>query len=300
MGNGLYTPAMQHHLQRVEDALPRYIPSDAAMLQRSVCEAMAYACSAGGKRLRPVLLMEFCRLCGGDTEAALPFACAVEMIHSYSLVHDDLPCMDDSPLRRGRPSAHVRFGETTALLAGDALLNRAFEIMLSPVGIGSVDPRAALQAAFSLADGAGVFGMVGGQVIDLESENRHIDLNTLEELQRGKTAALIRSACEMGCFLAQANEEKRYVARAFGEQLGLCFQIVDDILDATSTAEELGKPVSSDAQNNKATYVTLLGLDQARQLAQKRTQQAVDALHVFGTEAQGLQVLAEKLLNRNH
>ncbi len=298
MGSSLYNDAMNGFLEDIERALPGYLPPADQGLQKTVFEGMQYACAAGGKRLRPVLVMEFCRVCGGDAQRALPFACAMEMIHSYSLVHDDLPCMDNSPMRRGRPSAHAAFGEAMALLAGDGLLTRAFEVMLNPENWEGIDPRAALQAAYCLADAAGANGMVGGQVIDLQSEGKTIELSALEELQRGKTAALIRAACEMGCWIAGADAGQREAARTFGTQLGLCFQIVDDILDATSTSEAMGKPTGSDDANGKATYVSLLGLEQANRLAAERTAQAVAALQCFADEAAGLKKLANALLSR--
>ncbi len=295
----VYTAELNRHLDAVEAALPLYLPRTDT-LQGTVSKAMAYACDKGGKRLRPVLLLEFTRLCGGNPETAMPFACAIEMLHSYSLVHDDLPCMDDSPLRRGRPSAHTAFGEDMALLAGDALLTRAFEAMLDPAAGRELSAGRSMEAAFLLARAAGIDGMVGGQTIDLESEERPIDLETLEALQRGKTAALLQAACEMGAVLAGASEERRKAAAAYGEAVGLCFQIVDDILDVTATAEELGKPAGSDQVNQKSTYVSLLGLEAARELARERTVQAVESLAVFGAPADGLRTLAQALLTRRH
>ena len=298
MSSSLYDPTMEEYLAAIEEAIPRYLPASDFELKESVFRAMSYACESGGKRLRPVLVLEFCRLCGGNTKKALPFACAIEMIHSYSLVHDDLPCMDNSLLRRGRPSAFAAFGEDMALLAGDALLNRAFEVMLDPANQQGLDPQAVLKAAFSLANASGAYGMVGGQVLDLLSERQEIDLITLEELQRGKTGAIIIAACEMGCYLAGANGKQIEAAHRYGEQLGLCFQIVDDILDATSTTEQLGKPTGSDEKNGKVTYVSLLGLEAAYQLAEKRTQDAIEALSCFDQETDGLRDLARALLQR--
>lgn len=282
----------------VEKALPSYLPLNDAAPQSALFDAMAYACAAGGKRLRPVLVLEFCRLCGGNPARALPFACAVEMVHSYSLVHDDLPCMDDSPLRRGRPSTHRQFGEALGLLAGDALLNRAFEVMLDAEYTGGLPPERALQAAFSLARGAGAFGMVGGQVLDLASEGQAVSLDRLETLQRGKTAALIRAACEMGCHAAGGTAAQLDAAARFGEYLGLGFQIVDDILDATASAEEMGKPTGCDSEHGKATYVTLLGLEEAGRLADRRTENALAALDPFGAAADDLRHLTGALRKR--
>ena len=295
----MYTNQMQAHCDRFEAALPAYMPATGG-LQTVVAEAMAYACEGGGKRIRPVLLLEFCRLCGGDAAAALPAAAAIEMIHSYSLVHDDLPCMDNSLLRRGKPSTHAVYGETMALLAGDGLLNLAFETILAPKNRGSLTADGVLGAASALADAAGIEGMVGGQVIDLDSEGKQIDLATLEALQRGKTAALLIAACVMGARLAGATPAQEQAARTFGEGIGLSFQIIDDILDVTADAAKLGKPVGADAENEKVTYVSLLGLDAARRLAQQRTAEAVEALAVFGADADGLRQLAEALLHRDH
>ncbi len=295
----MYTALLHQHCSQFEEALPRYMPTTGG-LQTTVAEAMAYACAGGGKRIRPVLVMEWCRLCGGDATAAIPFAAAMEMIHSYSLVHDDLPCMDNSLLRRGKPSTHAVYGETMALLAGDGLLNLAFETALRAENRAGLSPTDVLAAVSTLADAAGIDGMVGGQVIDLESEGKTIDLTVLEALQRGKTAALLTASCVMGAQLAGASESQQQAARVYGENIGLSFQIVDDILDVTATAEQLGKPVGSDAENEKVTYVSLLGLEEARVLARRRTEEAVAALSVFGDEGESLRHLAQALLTRDH
>ena len=295
----MYTAVLQQHCAQFEEALPRYMPATGG-LQTTGAEAMAYACAGGGKRIRPVLVMECCRLCGGDPTAAIPFAAAMEMIHSYSLVHDDLPCMDNSLLRRGKPSTHAVYGETMALLAGDGLLNLAFETALRAENRADLTSTDVLAAVSTLADAAGIDGMVGGQVIDLESEGKTIDLQVLEALQRGKTAALLTAACVMGAQLAGASKEQQQAVRVFGENIGLSFQIVDDILDVTATAEQLGKPVGSDAENEKVTYVSLLGLDAARDLARQRTHTAVAALDIFGEQAESLRRLAQALLTRDH
>lgn len=295
----VYTEQLQQHLRVIEEALPTFLPS-ADSPYAPVPEAMLYACTGGGKRLRPVLMLEWCRVCGGKAEHAVPFACALEMIHSYSLVHDDLPCMDNSPLRRGKPSVHAAYGETMALLTGDALLNRAFEVALSPAARENVPAEAAAEAAFVLANAAGIGGMIGGQVMDLRYEGQTIDVDTLVALQKGKTAALIEAACRMGALLGGASKEQLAAASAFGHELGLCFQIVDDILDATSTEEAMGKPVGSDAENEKNTYVSLLGIEGAQALAAQRTETALAALEAFGDEAEGLRQLASALLTRGN
>ena len=295
----LYNDRLESYRQEIEEALFSYLPIPEEAPQKTVYEVMNYACVGGGKRLRPVLVMEFCRLCGESPAKAIPFACAIEMVHSYSLVHDDLPCMDNSPLRRGRPSAHAAYGEDMALLAGDGLLTRAFEVMLAEENQRELPPQRVLRAAFALADAAGAGGMVGGQVIDLQSEGKSIDLPALETLQRGKTAALLMAACEMGCHIGGGGEAEIAAARRFGEELGLCFQIVDDILDVTSTPEELGKPVGNDEKSRKVTYVSLLGREKALQLAAERTEKAVDALQVFGEPGEALRSLARALLQRS-
>lgn len=291
----LYTATLEQHLSYFEKQFPTIFSSLAE--ENRLIEAMRYACEGGGKRLRPVLLMECCRMSGGNPQKAFAFAAALELIHSYSLVHDDMPCMDNSLLRRGKPSVHAAFGETLALLTGDALLNLAFETALSdntfPVSL-------KLSATHILADCAGVHGMIGGQLLDLESEEKIIDLPTLKKLQERKTAALLVAACQMGATLGGGSKEQIEQAGQYGYYIGLSFQIVDDILDATATAEELGKPVGSDAQNQKNTYVSLLGIEKARQLAEEYTQKAIKALTPFGEQGKDLHYLAVQLLHRTH
>lgn len=259
-------------------------------------DAMNYSLLAGGKRIRPVLMLETCRLCGGEPEHILPFAGAIEMIHTYSLIHDDLPCMDDDDLRRGRPTNHKVYGEATAVLAGDALLTAAFEWMLDP----SVElpPQRVLEAAGVLARAAGAQGMVGGQVLDMAGEGHAMGLTEVEELQRLKTGALIRAAAEMGCVLAGGSEEQRKAVCRYAERLGLAFQIQDDILDVVGDEVTLGKPVGSDAKSEKNTFVTLKGLDECRCLVDKLTDEAVEALSLFGEEGESLCWLARSLASR--
>lgn len=294
---GIYTSQLDKHLQAVEQALPGYLPeiSGRAVV---VAEAMHYACAAGGKRLRPVLVLEWMRLCGGETEKALPFACALEMIHSYSLVHDDLPCMDNSPMRRGKPSAHAAYGETMALLAGDGLLNRAFEVCLDPMNSSGLKSENILKATYLLGAAAGFDGMIGGQTIDLANEGNRIDEDTLRELHRKKTGALLVAACQLGAVLSGADDAVVASAETYGAHLGLCFQIIDDVLDATATADQLGKPVGADEINEKTTYVSLFGLDGAIEMARQETAAALDVLSGFGKEADDLRALTEALLTR--
>ena len=239
-------------------------------------EAMEYSLLAGGKRIRPVLTLACCRLCGGEEELALPLGCAVEMVHTYSLIHDDLPCMDDDDLRRGRPTNHVVFGEAAAVLAGDALLTAAFEVLAGCRG--KLPEGRVLEAVDCLSRAAGARGMVGGQILDMEGEGRTLTLEELERLQSLKTGALISAAAEMGCIAAGASREQRQAVATYAQCLGRAFQIQDDILDVTSTDEELGKSVGSDQANGKSTFVTALGLEECRRLTDRLTRRGVQAL----------------------
>ncbi len=286
-------------LQPIEEALYDYLPS-ADCRERKLVEAMRYSLEAGGKRVRPMLVMEFNALCGGKPETALPFACAVEMVHTYSLIHDDLPCMDDDDLRRGKPSNHKMFGEDTALLAGDALLTLAFDILTSDDTAALVGDKTCRRAAAVLARYAGASGMVGGQVIDLQSENQRVTYDVLNDLVGKKTACLIQAACELGCLAAHADEGKIRAASEYGECIGFAFQIQDDILDCTSTDEVLGKPVGSDEENQKSTFVSLLGLQRSKQMVDNYTAQAVGALRRFMGDTQPLTDLALALAQRKN
>ncbi len=264
--------------------------------EEKMLEAMRYSVENGGKRIRPMLVLEFCRMCGGDVEAALPFACAIELIHTYSLIHDDLPCMDDDDMRRGKPSSHIKFGEANALLAGDSLLTFAFKTASEAK---KLPAEAVVKAVSLLADVAGCAGMIAGQVQDLENENKKsVTVEDLRSVDLLKTGELIRGACQLGCIAAGADDEKFEAARSYAENLGIAFQIVDDILDVTSDEATLGKPVGSDAENCKNTYVSLLGLERAQEIAQVLTERAIASLAVFGSEAQFLIGLSEELLSR--
>ena len=267
-----------NYLPMIEEALSSYLPSKDC-LQKDVVAAMEYSLMAGGKRIRPTLTLEFCRICGGDVQAALPFACAVEMIHSYSLIHDDLPCMDDSNLRRGRPSNHIQFGEDIALLAGDGLLTLAFETALAPENMELAGPQKGAEAAYLLAKAAGAEGMVGGQVIDLQHENQHAPIETLIEMDRKKTGALIQAAVQMGCAVAGASQAQREAAKQYASCIGLAFQIRDDILDVISDSKTLGKPVGSDASNHKETYTTLIGVEASQKEVDKLFKEAIKLVY---------------------
>lgn len=263
-----------------------------------VHEAMKYSLSIGGKRIRPVLVLEFCRVCGGKIEDAVDFACALEMIHTYSLIHDDLPCMDDDELRRGMPACHIRFGEAYALLAGDGLLTCAFGVIANSV-MSRKNPTAALNAVSALSYLSGCNGMIGGQVIDLINENKETSLEVLEALDRLKTGALIRCAAVLGCLCAGADEASTDACISYAEKIGHAFQVVDDILDVIGDEKQLGKPVGSDADNNKSTYVSLLGLEKSKELAALLTDEAVSSIDFFGEDADFLKELAVKLTKRS-
>ena len=290
-------PREQQYLEMIERKLNELLPEETSR-QEELIRAMRYSLLAGGKRIRPILVLEFCRLCGGSAETALPFACAVEMVHTYSLIHDDLPCMDNDDLRRGRPSNHKVFGEAMALLAGDALLTMAFETMLSTKAVSPAGAERAAKAAGILASAAGAHGMVGGQVIDLKSEGKKISLETLKVMDEYKTGALISAAARMGCALGGAQEQQTEAARRYAGALGLAFQIVDDILDVTGDTATLGKPAGSDSENDKSTYVTLLGLENAQKAVKELTETAVSALECFGGDGEYLVSLAQRLASR--
>ncbi|MDD5952899.1 MAG: polyprenyl synthetase family protein [Oscillospiraceae bacterium] len=270
----------QKLLSMIEQKLAQLLPEENELYQ-PLLDSMGYSLLDGGKRIRPLLTLEFCALCGGEPENALPFGCALEMIHTYSLIHDDLPCMDDDDMRRGRPSNHKAYGEATALLAGDALQALAFAVMLSESSVEKVGAERAVQAAHCLATAAGASGMVGGQVIDLSSEGKKVSVGVLRQMDALKTGALISAACQMGCILGGGTKAQLKAAQRFASNIGLAFQIVDDILDVTSTTEELGKQVGSDRANEKSTYVSELGLEQAKVLSAQLTREAIAALEIF-------------------
>ena len=288
--------SFDNYLALVEQALERALPAgDSHSRTAPVEESMRYSLLLGGKRIRPVLTLAFCRLCGGEPERALPFACAVEMIHTYSLIHDDLPCMDDDDLRRGKPANHKVFGEAMALLAGDGLLTKAFETALAFTG----PSGDAVRGAAILARCAGAAGMVGGQCIDLDSEGKDVDLDLLREMDEGKTVALISAACQMGCAAAGAGEEALENARRYAQGIGMAFQIRDDILDVLGDAATLGKNVGMDSARDKRNYVSLLGVEEAQKLVERFTAQAEEALDAFSGDTSFLGELARSLATRN-
>lgn len=262
-----------------------------------IYDACSYSLLLGGKRLRPFLLHEFFRLCGGRNNASFNFEAAIECIHTYSLIHDDLPCMDDDDVRRGKPSCHKQFGEANALLAGDALLTKAWSLAASTENI---DSGYVLSAIAVLSSCAGIDGMIGGQVVDLKYEERQASEEILKLICKLKTGALIKAACSIGCILAGADDKRIIAAERFAEYLGLAFQIVDDILDETSTVEKLGKPIHSDKENQKSTFVTLFGIEKCKEIVAELTDKAKAELELFGTEAEDLKALADYLCTRDH
>lgn len=277
----------------IDNALIEYVP-DVQDGQQSVVKAMKYSITNGGKRIRPLLALEFCKMCGGDVKKAMPLACAVEFIHTYSLIHDDLPCMDDDDVRRGNPACHKMYGEATALLAGDALLTHAFELICSS----DISPEQKINAVNLLAQNAGVNGMIGGQVLDLKYEETDPTISDLLTVHKLKTGALISAACLMGCIAANADEQKMIAASKFAYYLGIAFQIKDDILDVSGDENIIGKPVGSDADNNKTTYVSLVGISKAQENVEKLTNSAVEQLKNF-ENTEFVEFLANYLINRD-
>lgn len=292
----MYSPDFKAQIEKycdvVNTELMKYIP-EANDGQRDVTKAMRYSLSNGGKRLRPIFVLEFCRMCGGDVDKALPYACAIEYIHTYSLIHDDLPCMDNDDMRRGKPSCHKMYGEATALLAGDALLTHAFEIC----SLSELSDSQNLRAVSLLSQNAGVGGMIGGQVIDLKYEQSDPSISDILTVHRLKTGALISAACILGCIAAGADDEKIALASRYAYMIGTAFQIRDDLLDIMGDEEKLGKPVGSDADNDKTTYVTLVGADRAQQDVKTLTDKAVEILDSF-SENDFMKTLSEYLVNR--
>lgn len=280
----------------VDQALDRALPKATAK-PPTIHKAMRYSLFAGGKRLRPVLCLAAAEACGGKIEPALPAACAVECIHTYSLIHDDLPCMDDDDLRRGRPTSHKVFGEGIAVLAGDALLTVAFELLAAAHGTPRY-PVAALVC--ELAQAAGSRALIAGQVADLEGEGQPVKLPQLRFIHEAKTAALLTASIRLGAMSANATPAKLEALTAFGKHLGLAFQVIDDILDVTQTSEKLGKSAGKDVAAQKATYPALLGLEKARKEAQKLTAASLGALRPFGKAGETLRAIGEYLLQREY
>jgi geranylgeranyl diphosphate synthase type II len=285
---------LEAHRPLIEDALDRYLPRPEGPAHR-LAEAMRYSVFAGGKRLRPALVLLACEVCGGDRRNAVPPACAVELVHTYSLIHDDLPALDNDDLRRGKPTCHKQFGEATAILAGDALLTLAFETLAAA----PVEPSRRVAVIREVAAAAGTKdGMVGGQVADLEAEGQTVAPAMLEYIHRSKTAALIRAAVVAGALCGGAAEADVARLRRFGEGIGWAFQVVDDILDVEESSAALGKTAGKDLAQRKATYPALYGLEKSRRMAEELARQAIQELAMYGERAGRLRELAEFLVLR--
>ncbi len=287
--------------QKVEEALQGYIPKLSPEVEE-LASAMSYSLFAGGKRLRPILALASAEAVGGDLEPVLPAACALEFIHTYSLIHDDLPAMDDDDWRRGKPTNHKVFGEAQAILAGDALLTHAFAILASPNGESPAPAEKTLQVVLEIANAAGPLGMVGGQSADIKEEGTIQEQDALAMLQyihTHKTAALFRVATRVGAIIADAAPKQLAALTLYGEKLGLAFQICDDILDATGDPKLLGKPVKTDSQHQKLTYVTVYGLEKAKYAAEQLADEAIEALAIFDdAAAEPLRALARYTIER--
>ncbi|HEY7675844.1 MAG TPA: farnesyl diphosphate synthase [Candidatus Methylomirabilis sp.] len=293
----LLTIMAERH-QQVDAALEHWLPQPGDRPPK-VHEAMRHSVFAGGKRLRPLLVLLACEAVGGDTEDAMPAAVALEMIHTYSLIHDDLPAMDDDDYRRGRPTCHRVYGEAIAILAGDALLTQAFLVLGDPAAA-RVPPARRLQIIAEVAEAAGSRGMVGGQAMDILSEGHEIDRPTLLYLHTHKTGALIRAAVRVGGIAGGADGEAMQALTRYGERIGLAFQIVDDILDIEGAAAEMGKTAGSDLRRKKATYPALMGLEESRRQAAHLLQEAKDALRPLGEKGAVLAALADFVGSRRH
>lgn len=276
--------------KQTEEALRRYL-EQLQCPDTGLIEAMGYSLFAGGKRLRPALVLGSAELFGGDIQKVMPSACAIEMIHTYSLIHDDLPALDNDDFRRGKPTLHKVYGEAVALLAGDGLLTLAFELLASTGNA---------EVVVEVAHSAGVNGMVGGQYLDINAEGKLVSVDALQEIHRKKTGALICTSLRCGALLSNASTDELYAITEYGKHLGLAFQIVDDILNVTGDEKTLGKPVGSDKEHKKSTYPALLGLEESQKLALEQTYQAITILECFGDRAEIFRQLAMYMLLRNH
>ncbi|MDD6183220.1 MAG: polyprenyl synthetase family protein [Lachnospiraceae bacterium] len=282
--------------EEIEKIIKEYLPKEEGY-QKTIMEAMNYSILAGGKRLRPMLMLETYRLFGGTSKTIYPFMAAIEMIHTYSLVHDDLPALDNDEYRRGRKTTHIVYGEAMGILAGDALLNYAFETAAGAFQLEPENPAVG-QAMLVLARKAGIYGMIGGQVVDVESEGTVIDKEKLDFIHLHKTSALLESAMVIGAILAGANKEEQNLVEKAAGKIGLAFQIQDDILDITSTTEELGKPVGSDEKNGKNTYVAFEGLEKSKEDVKKLSESAMEDLQKLPYENPFLIELIKELIER--
>jgi geranylgeranyl diphosphate synthase type II len=291
-------PYLKKMQQMVDESLEKYLPRRDE-LPGSIHEAMRYSIFAGGKRVRPVLMLAACEAVDGDISKALPAACAMEMIHTYSLIHDDLPAMDNDDFRRGKPTSHKVFGEAIAILAGDALLTEAFKLLSNPEFTRGLSPDVLLRVIHEIAVCAGSRGMIGGQVVDMESEGKKdIDFATVQYIHTHKTGALIKASLKCGALIGGADGSRLDAVTRYGEAVGLAFQIADDILDIEGTTEQIGKDAGSDQTRGKATYPAMIGLAESKQRASELVETAVEALAGFGEKADPLRAIATYIVKR--
>lgn len=284
-------------IDKVTDIIYSFCPTEEG-LQQTVIDAMNYSVKAGGKRLRPLVLLETLKLFGGEEEEAYPFMAAIEMIHTYSLVHDDLPAMDNDKYRRGKLTTHAKFGENMAILAGDAFLNYAYEIMSDAV-MNSKYPKRAIRAMQTIARKAGIYGMVGGQTVDVENEGKEMSIDTINYIHNLKTAALIEGSMMAGAILAGAKAEEIDIVEKIAKSIGVAFQIQDDILDVTGDTNQLGKAVLSDEKNHKTTYVSLLGVNISKEHVKRYSRDAIELLESLNKDDAFLKFLFVKLIDRD-
>lgn len=296
--NNDFQAQMERKVRKIEEILQEYLPKQRGY-QSIIMEAMSYSLLAGGKRLRPMLMMETFRLYNGSSKALRPFMAAIEMIHTYSLVHDDLPAMDNDDYRRGRKTTHVVYGEDMGILAGDALLNYAFETAFKAFVTDPEDSLLTGRALTVLGEKAGIYGMIGGQVIDVKETGRSVSKDMLDAIYKLKTSALIEASMMIGAILGGVSEEEVKKVEKIAEYVGKAFQIQDDILDVESTKEVLGKPIHSDEKNDKTTYVTLLGLEEAKKEVERLSDEAIRLLHQLSGENQYLERLLLWLVHRD-
>ncbi len=282
----------------IEDILKQYMPKEEGY-QKTIMESMNYSLNAGGKRLRPILTLEACKLVGGNEADAIPFAAAIEMIHTYSLIHDDLPALDNDDLRRGRKTNHIVYGEDIAILAGDALLNYAFEVMLS-TSLDKDNPKKYLRAINEIAKSVGIYGMIGGQVVDVQSENIKISKEKLDYIHNNKTAAIIIGCMRAGAIIGDADDRDLEKITKYAKNIGLSFQIVDDILDIIGDESKLGKKVGSDIENNKSTYPSLIGLEESKKIAKDLIKEAKLSINSIGNNGAFLCGLADYIIDREY
>ena len=294
-----FQAALKKKQQIIDEALDKYLPKEQS-LQHKVFDAMRYSVFAGGKRLRPILMLAACEFVDGEEEQILPFACAIEMIHTYSLIHDDLPAMDNDDYRRGKLTNHKVFGEGMAILAGDGLLNYAYELMMQSILNRPNQCLNATAAMYEITKAAGIYGMIGGQVVDLESEHKQVDSNTLDFIHNYKTGALFIASIRAGAIFAGADPQVLSRLTSYAENIGLGFQITDDILDIVGDEKKLGKKVGSDQENQKATYPAIHGLDYSVERVNDLFQQGVAAIEHYGEKAQFFTDMAHYLVKREY